>query len=81
MVANDVQMMLRLFGREQPGNDASRHRKQRVPEARPDIGRMQQQLWRVASRLEEPVPRHRSIADEETVEVAAHPQRKIGELF
>ncbi len=79
MLANEVQMMLRLLGREQPRDDASGHRQERIPESRPDVRRMQQQLRRVASRLEDGVPRDRCIADEETVEVAAHGQRKLGE--
>src|SRR6266536_1883274 len=40
---------------------------------------MQQELRRSASRLEEAVSRDRSIADEETIEVAAHGQRELGE--
>ena len=78
-LANDAQMMLRLFGREQSRDDASRHRQQRILEPRPDVGRMQQELRRIASRFEEAVPRDCPIADQETIEVAAHGERERGD--
>src|SRR5258705_12774422 len=75
MLANDAQMMLRLFGREQSRDDASRHWQERVPETRADVGWMQQKFGRIAAGLEEAVSRDRSIANEEAIEVAAHGER------
>src|SRR5437016_4040491 len=51
-IADDAQMMLRLFDGEQSRDDASRHWEQRVLETRADVGRMQQELGRIASGLE-----------------------------
>ena len=65
VLANDAQMMLRLFGGEQSRDDASRHRQERIPETRADVGRMQQELGRIASGDEHRVSRDRSIAHEE----------------
>ena len=76
MLANDAQMMLRLFGGEQSGDDASGHRQERVTETRANVGWMQQKLRRIAARLEEAVSRDGSIANEETIAVAAHGERK-----
>ena len=81
MLANDAQMMSRLLGCEQPRDDAARHRQQRIPKPGPDVGRMEQELRRIACRREQAIPGDRSVADEETIEVAAHCQREAAQLF
>src|SRR5437016_6251442 len=60
VLANDAQMILRLFGGEQSRDDTSRHREQRVLKTRAYVGWMQQELRRIASGLEHRVSRDRS---------------------
>ena len=80
MLADQAQVMSRLLLREQAGNDAARHRQQRIAQSGARIARVQQQLGLLAGRIENSVAGDGAVAHEVAVEVLAHCGRELAQL-
>ena len=70
--ADDVEVVLRLFFGEQPAEDATFHRQQRVAEAGALVARVEQEFGPVVAWFEDRISRDGAVRDEVAVEVSAH---------
>ena len=80
VLADQAQMMPRLLLGEQAGDDAARHRQQRIAQPGARVARVQQQLGLLTARVEQSVAGDGAVADEVTVEVLAHRGRELAQL-